>query len=101
MRVYNPARFMEIEPVDGKRRRGSRSPQYLIRAMLGKAIAVAVGICQVYHDAGCLATRLVADRELWDVMPPSQPMRTLVLACPGVDAIRLWPMPMQQPWEED
>jgi hypothetical protein len=46
-------------------------------------------------------TELVADCELWDVLPPSQPVRTLVLACPGVDAIRLWPLPVQQPWEED
>jgi len=24
-----------------------------------------------------------------------------VLACPGVDAIKLWPLPVQQPWVED
>jgi hypothetical protein len=47
------------------------------------------------------ATRLVADCELWEVLPLSQPTRTLVLACPGVDAIRFWPLPVQQPWEED
>ncbi len=35
------------------------------------------------------ATSLIADCELWDVVPPSQPVRTLVLACPGVDAVRL------------
>ena len=46
-------------------------------------------------------TELVAECELWDVLPPSQPVRTLVLACPGVDAIRFWPLPVQQPWEED
>jgi hypothetical protein len=39
--------------------------------------------------------------ELWDDLPPSQPVRTLVLACPGVDAIRFWPLPVQQPWEKD
>jgi len=32
---------------------------------------------------------------------PAQPVRTLVLACPGVDAIRLWPWPPVQPWYED
>ena len=46
-------------------------------------------------------TELVADCELWDVLPPSQPVRTLVLACPGVDTIRLWPLPVQQLREED
>jgi hypothetical protein len=45
-------------------------------------------------------TELVADCELWDVLPPSQPERTLVLACPGVDAIQFWPLPVQKPWEE-
>ena len=45
-------------------------------------------------------TELVADRKLWDVLPPSQPVRTLVPACPGVDAIRIWPLPVQQPWVE-
>jgi len=46
-------------------------------------------------------TELVADCELWDVFPPSQPVRTLVLACPGADAIRLWPLPVHQPWKEE
>ena len=30
-----------------------------------------------------------------------QPLRTLALACPGIDYIRLWPLPIQQPWDED
>ena len=47
------------------------------------------------------ALELVADCKLWDIFPPSQPSRTLVLACPGVDAIRLWPLPVEQPWVED
>ena len=54
---------------------------------------------QLTEDAW--ATELVADCELWDILPPSQPVRTLVLACPRVDAIRFWPLPVQQPWEED
>jgi hypothetical protein len=28
-------------------------------------------------------------------------MNTLVLACPRTDMIRLWPLPVQQPWFED
>ena len=30
-----------------------------------------------------------------------QPVVTIALACPGVDMIRLWPLPVQQPWFED
>jgi len=26
--------------------------------------------------------------------------RALALACPGVDYIRLWPLPVTRPWEE-
>jgi hypothetical protein len=35
------------------------------------------------------AVKLVVGCELWDIVPPSQPTRTLVLACPRMDAIRL------------
>jgi hypothetical protein len=30
-----------------------------------------------------------------------QPFNTLVLMCPRVDAIRIWPLPIIQPWSED
>jgi hypothetical protein len=30
-----------------------------------------------------------------------QPNNTLVLACPGKDYVRLWPLPVMQPWFED
>jgi hypothetical protein len=54
---------------------------------------------QLTEDAW--ATQHVAGCELWDIVPPSQPARTLVLACPHVDGVRLWPLPVQQPWVED
>jgi len=46
------------------------------------------------------AIRLVAGCELWDIVPPSQPTKTLILACPKTDAIRLWPLPIERPWFE-
>ena len=30
-----------------------------------------------------------------------QPVNTLVLACPKMDMIKLWPLPIEQPWFED
>jgi hypothetical protein len=30
-----------------------------------------------------------------------QPVNTLMLACPRMDYIRLWPLPIKQPWFED
>ena len=40
--MKSSARFIEMDPLAGRGRTESRSPQYLIRAMLGWAIAVAV-----------------------------------------------------------
>ena len=30
-----------------------------------------------------------------------QPVYTITLACPRMDMMRLWPLPIQQPWFED
>jgi hypothetical protein len=48
-----------------------------------------------------MVTRLIVGCELWDIFPPSQHTRTVVLACPGVDMVRMWPLPVQHPWFED
>jgi len=32
---------------------------------------------------------------------PAQERPHLILACPGVDQVRLWPFPVQRPWWED
>jgi hypothetical protein len=39
--------------------------------------------------------------KLYHFNQPAQPMNTWVLACPRKDMIRLWPLPVQQPWFED
>ena len=49
VRDSSPPRFMEIEPLDGRRRSWSRLPQYLIKAMLGLAMVVAVCMFTVYR----------------------------------------------------
>jgi len=38
------------------------------------------------------AIKLIAGCELWVITPPTQPTKTLVLACPRTNAIRLWPI---------
>jgi hypothetical protein len=40
------------------------------------------------------AIRLEAGCELWDIQPPAQPTRTLVLTCPKTDMIGLLPLPV-------
>jgi hypothetical protein len=37
-----------------------------------------------------------------DVFPPElQWVTTVVIACPGTDMIRIWPLPVVHPWIED
>jgi hypothetical protein len=76
----------------------------------GVIVMLLVGLLTTYQMVGLLASRtyqltedtraiqLVADCELWDIVPPLQPTRTVVLACPHTDGIRLWPLPAEQPW---
>ena len=52
--------------------------------------------------AGVLDTQLPGSCSVWHfTLRSEQPFRTFVLACPGVDAIRLWPLPVQPNWAED
>jgi len=45
--------------------------------------------------------RLVGGCKLYHFTQPAQPMNAWVLAFPRRDIIRLWPLPVQQPWFED
>ena len=53
--VSRPARFIDIDPLAGRRRPSSRLPQYLMKAMLGWAKAVAVDI--IDKSLPCMKTR--------------------------------------------
>jgi len=50
---------------------------------------------------GATAFELVGRCKLIHFDTRLQPVNTLVLACPKKDMIRLWPLPVQQPWFED
>ena len=50
---------------------------------------------------GALSTDLPGSCELIKFGRNLQPVYTIILACPGTDMIRLWPLPVQQPWFED
>ena len=54
-----------------------------------------------YPIEGVKTIRLVGRCELDYIDYTVQPVRTLAFACPGMDYIRLWPLPIQQPWIED
>jgi hypothetical protein len=50
---------------------------------------------------GVTGFRLVGGCRLYYFTQPAQPMNAWALACPRTDMIRLWPLPVQQPWFED
>ena len=66
---------------------------------------LAMGLCVVRTEkstTGVLDIPLPGICSIWYFTERSQqPFRHVILGCPGVDAIRLWPLPIQQPWAED
>ena len=50
---------------------------------------------------GAISTKLPGACEIIQFGRGLQPIYTLALACPRMDMIRLWPLPVQQPWFED
>jgi len=50
---------------------------------------------------GITAMHLPGNCQMQYYTPPAQPVNTLVLTCPTMIMIRLWPLPVQQPWLED
>jgi len=50
---------------------------------------------------GVITYQFVWRCKIWSLDTSLQPTHTVALACPGVDLIRLWPLPIQHPWFED
>lgn len=50
---------------------------------------------------GATSYKLIGGCELIHYDEKLQPFPTLVLACSRMDMIRLGPLPLQQPWDED
>ena len=50
---------------------------------------------------GAKSLRLIKGCEMVFIDTRLQPVYTVVLDCPGKDSIRLWPLPVVDPWFED
>lgn len=75
----------------------------LILAFLGIVVG-AVGCVLVTAEKpvpGAISYHLPARCEIIYFDTTLQPIRTLAFACPGIDMIRLWPLPIEHPWFED
>jgi hypothetical protein len=71
---------------------------FLIAFILGYGL-LTVRIYQPIE--GVTALRLVRRCELEYFDTTLQPFNTMVLSCPRMDMIRLWPFPVVHPWFED
>jgi len=57
---------------------------------------------RTYSDIdGAKSLRLINGCEMVFIDKRLQPVYTVVLDCPGKDSIRLWPLPVVDPWVED
>ena len=71
---------------------------FLITFLLGYGLLTTI----VYQPIeGVTVLRLVGRCELELFDTTLQPINTLVLSCPRMDMIRLWPLPVVHPWFED
>ena len=50
---------------------------------------------------GAKSLRLINNCEMVFIDTRLQPVNTVVLDCTGKDSIRLWPLPVVDPWVED
>ena len=50
---------------------------------------------------GVYVTELIDGCKMTYIDKSRQPFFTIVLDCPGVDSIRVWPLPIQHDWMED
>jgi hypothetical protein len=51
--------------------------------------------------SGATSMELVAGCQIYFLDKTIQPTITMAFACPGKDYLRLWPLPVIQPWIED
>ncbi len=74
---------------------------FLVALITMPLVYAALAARTTYTIDGVKSIRLVDRCELDYFDNTVQPVRTLALACPGMDYIRLWPLPIQQLWFED
>ena len=54
-----------------------------------------------YLGEGLHQVRLVRRCIVVVYEPPWQPFLTVAIDCPGRDSVRIWPLPVVDPWHED
>lgn len=67
------------------------APVLLTLLLVSRSKEIVPGVTAVRLVGGCQV-------ELYDTS--AQPVFTVAFSCPGVDTIRLWPLPVLQDWQE-
>lgn len=80
--------------------------QRIVPFLVGCVISLSLVFTILFLSAselvpGATSYELIEDCELIHFGIRLQPTNTLALACPGMDMVRLWPLPIQKPWFED
>ena len=92
-----------IADIENKSHKGL-SRHFLIAILLGSmtALIIALAVSRVRPILpGATAIELVAGCQATLMDTRLQPVFTISLDCPSVDSIRLWPLPIIQPFYED
>ena len=71
---------------------------FIVGILLGQLI---LNLRTDYSIEGARILHLVNRCELWILTKPFYQEKTIALACPRTDLIRLYPLPVVQPWDED
>ena len=71
---------------------------FILGILLGQLL---LNIRVDYSIEGTRILPLAMRCELWILEKPFYSEKTIALACPRTDLIRLYPLPVVQPWDED
>ena len=75
---------------------------FLIFAVIILTLGVGLLASRIHEVIpGAITIELAGSCTLTHFDTTLQPVNTLVLACPKMDMIKLWPLPIEQPWFED
>ncbi len=76
----------------------------LVAVLVSLLIVLAAIIYSSKHEiieGAWVYKSFISDCEVIHITYPLQPFDTTVIACPYTDLIRIWPLPIVYPWNED
>ena len=75
--------------------------KFVVAFLLTFFIALIVGVGFQSWKFGVVIYKIPGKCAIDVYSKPLQPLTTIVILCPGLDGIYIWPLPDLQPWFED